>query len=259
MKTGRLAVAGLVAALSLSGIAARADQVEHSFILTNDIDQMTDPDGRGGLDRVLAVVAAERAAKGDNALFVHAGDTFGPSLMSRFDEGAHIVDLLNLVPPDVFVPGNQEFDFGEAVFRQRVGDADFPVLAANLSHPRGLMAGIQDTRIVEVDGVRIGFVGAIEEDAADLSEVGALRLSDPLAAAETTAQALREAGADFVVAVMSTSNSVDQRAIQSKAFDMLLSGDDHDLVAFYNGITAHAESGSQGDYVTIVDVAFNVT
>lgn len=259
--TGSKSVA-LISALAIQCMMAPmalADSVNVSFVLTNDIDQMTNPGGRGGLDKVLAVVARERAALGNNALFVHAGDAFGPSLMSRFDQGAHIVDLLNLVPPDVFVPGNHEFDFGEEVFRQRIGEANFPVLATNLTHPQGLMEQIVSTRVVEIDGVKIGFVGAIEEDAAQLSDVGAYEISSPLAAAKSAAQGLRDAGADFIVAVMSTSSSLDHEAVQSKAFDLLLSGDDHDLVLFYNGITAHAESGSQGNYVTIVDVAFNVT
>ncbi len=256
-----LAGAGILAIQSLLASTALAETVNVSFILTNDIDQMTSPgsDGRGGLDKVLAVAAAERAAKGKHALFVHAGDAFGPSLMSRFDQGAHIVELLNLVAPDVFVPGNHEFDFGEEVFRQRVREANFPVLAANMTHPEGLMAGIEATRIIEIDGVKIGFVGGIEQDTAQLSEVGAYQLSPPLAAAESAAQDLREAGVDFVVAVLSTSSHVDREAVQGKAFDLLLSGDDHDLVAFYNGVTAYAESGSQGKYVTIVDIEFDVT
>ena len=55
---------------------------------------------------------AERA-RGVPMLFCHAGDTFSPSLMSGFDQGAHIVELTNLIKPDVFVPGNHEFDFGK--------------------------------------------------------------------------------------------------------------------------------------------------
>ena len=57
------------------------------------------------------MVKAERA-KGP-VIFVHAGDTLSPSLMSGIDEGEHIMVLTNMIAPDVFVPGNHEFDFGK--------------------------------------------------------------------------------------------------------------------------------------------------
>ena len=107
-----------------------------TFILMNDIYQMGDtlmPDGqrRGGFARLAAVVKAERA-KGGHVVLAHGGDTLSPSLMSGIDQGAHIVTLTNMIRPDIFAPGNHEFDFGKAVFLKRMAEAKFPVYAANL-------------------------------------------------------------------------------------------------------------------------------
>ncbi len=251
-------VSATIMMTAIAGAVLAADVVV-SFVHTNDVDLMSNhKGGRGGLDKVLSVVNAERREKGNKALFIHAGDAYSPSLMSRFDKGQHIVDLLNIEKPDVFVPGNHEFDFGEDIFRQRITDSQFSVLAANLTHPEGdkAMAGIKATKLIEIDGVKIGFVGGIEEDAAELSNVGRYRIGDVLTTAKTQAAALREAGADFVVAVLSTSWVTDKEAVDSHEFDLVLSGDDHDLVAFYDGKTAHAESASQGDFVNIVDISF---
>jgi 5'-nucleotidase / UDP-sugar diphosphatase len=82
------------------------------------------------------VVKAERA-KGGHVVFAHAGDTLSPSLMSGFDRGAHIISLTNMIAPDIFVPGNHEFDFGKAVFFQRTGELRFPLFAANRRGPDG--------------------------------------------------------------------------------------------------------------------------
>ena len=114
--------------------AAQADQV--TFVLVNDIYLMGDkmmPDGRrrGGFARLAAVVKAERA-KGGHVIFAHAGDTLSPSLMSGLDHGAHIITLTNMIPPDIFAPGNHEFDFGKDVFFERMKEAKFPLYAANL-------------------------------------------------------------------------------------------------------------------------------
>src|SRR6476469_5709619 len=107
-----------------------------TFVLVNDIYLMADqmmPDGerRGGFARLAAVVKAERA-KGANVIVAHAGDTLSPSLMSGLGRGERILTLTNLIAPDIFVPGNHEFDFGKATFLQRMAEAKFPLYAANL-------------------------------------------------------------------------------------------------------------------------------
>jgi len=92
---------------------------------------MPDEKRRGGFARLAAVVKAERA-KGANVIFAHAGDTLSPSLMSGLDRGARVLTLTNLLAPDIFAPGNHEFDFGKATFLQRMAEAKFPLYAANL-------------------------------------------------------------------------------------------------------------------------------
>src|SRR3979490_455797 len=107
-----------------------------TFLLVSDIYLMGDKaraDGqrRGGFARLATVVKAERA-RGGHVIFAHAGDTLSPSLMSGIDRGAHIITLTNLIPPDIFVPGNHEFDFGKETFFERMAAAKFPIYAANL-------------------------------------------------------------------------------------------------------------------------------
>src|SRR6266853_6728693 len=138
----RLAAALLIAfAAILSAGGAFAETTRVTFLLVNDIYQMGDqelPDGkrRGGFARLAAIVKSERA-KGGHVIFAHGGDTISPSLMSGIDRGAHIIALSNLVTLDVFVPGNHEFDFGKAIFAQRMLEAKFPLYAANLRGPDG--------------------------------------------------------------------------------------------------------------------------
>src|SRR6476620_10541258 len=130
----------LVLCLIAAPAAAWADTVKVTFILMNDIYLMGEtlmPDGqrRGGFARLAAVVKAERErarAAGGHVLLAHGGDTLSPSLMSGIDQGAHILTLTNLIPPDIFVPGNHEFDFGKRVFLQRMAEAKFPLYGANL-------------------------------------------------------------------------------------------------------------------------------
>src|SRR5437764_1905543 len=134
------------AALLLFGLlawaqSALADTTRVTFILVNDIYLMSDQmmgDGqrRGGFARLAAAVRAERA-KGGHVIFAHAGDTLSPSLNSGIDQGVHMLALTNLVSPDIFVPGNHEFDYGKAIFLARMAQARFPLFGANLRGPDG--------------------------------------------------------------------------------------------------------------------------
>jgi len=236
-----------------------AETVPVTFLLVNDADQMAGSDDvRGGYARIAAVAKEERA-KGGNVFVVHAGDAISPSLMAGFDRGAHIVTLLNLLKPDVFVPGNHEYDFGEKIFRQRMGEAKFPILAANLAGADGKpIKGIQPSMMVKAGGANIGIVGLTAEDSFVKSSPGELKIAPSLAAGRQEAEALRKRGADFVVAVAHAGRALDQELFRSRAFDLILSGDDHDLMVFFDGKTAMAESKEQGEFVTVVDVTLNL-
>ena len=256
---------GLGAGLALGaggGVeAAPASPHEPTFtlLLVNDLYQMSEVDGRGGFARLAAIVKAERA-RGVPLLYAHAGDTLSPSLMSGFDRGAHIVELLNLAPPDVFVPGNHEFDFGPATFLKRMDEATFPVLAANLRDAAGgLLPGLRDRMTVTLGGIRVGVVGIALASTPEKSQAGDLRFGPEIAALSREAQALRAEGVDLVVGVCHTDRATDDAIVAARLVDILLSGHDHDLVLRYDGQTVMVESSYDAHYVTAIDVAANVT
>jgi len=253
----------LVAAL-MAGAAfvspALADTVNITFLLTSDIYQFdADKSGRGGFARLNAVVKAERA-KGGNVIYVHAGDMISPSLLSGIDKGENTVVLLNMAPPDYFVPGNHEFDFGPEIFRERMKQLKPKLLAANLLTSDGKPAeGFSDSDIVDVGGVKVGIVGITADDTPVVASPGPDYTFLPsIEAAEAAARDLRKQGAELVVGIVQTDKVQDYRMVDSHLFDVLLSGDDHLLNVFYDGRTALAESMSDAIYVTAVDVAVDV-
>ena len=170
-----LRAALFAAAVGLSWPAI-AETVTLTFVQTNDIDRMEEEDGRGGFARLAAVVKAERA-KGGPTFFVHSGDTLSPSLLSGIDNGVHIIDILNHMGVDVMVPGNHEFDFGPEVFRERLAEATFPVVSSNITEADGSAPkNTVDHRIVDVDGVKVGFYGLTTEDTPVVSRPGDIDL-----------------------------------------------------------------------------------
>ncbi|MBB5168253.1 metallophosphoesterase [Mycobacterium sp. AZCC_0083] len=75
----------------------------------------------------------------DLLLVVHSGDFLGPSLLSKFDKGEAMVELLNRLGVDYCVLGNHEFDHGAEVLADRLREARFKVLLANAADPTGLI------------------------------------------------------------------------------------------------------------------------
>jgi 2',3'-cyclic-nucleotide 2'-phosphodiesterase (5'-nucleotidase family) len=234
-----------------------------TFVLFNDFYLMGEqamPDGksRGGFARLAAVVKAERA-KGGHVIVAHGGDTLSPSVMSGLDRGAHIVALTNMIAPDIFVPGNHEFDFGKAIFLERMGEAKFPLYGANLRDPAGRpLPAFKDRALITFDGVRIGLTGLAYEQSARMSSSEDLRFASTIDTTKTQATALRAEGADFVCAVLHCNRGDAIKLQYEQAAELLLTGHTHDLLVNHDGKCALVESGYDAHYVTCVDVAITV-
>jgi len=256
------AAAGIGATTILAATAEEAlakaarDGVAPTFtlLLVNDIYKMSEVEGRGGFARLAAIARAERA-KRVPLLYAHAGDMFSPSLMSGFDQGAHTVELLNVVPPNVFVPGNHEFDFGPEIYARRRTESKFAYFAANLRAPDGSpLPGHEDRRIFELGPLKVGVFGVTLASSPLMSQTGNLNFLDEMETVRAQAKALREAGADLVVAVAHTDFARDLEIMRSRLVDVLLTGHDHDLRLVYDNRVAMVESGEEGEYVTAIDV-----
>ncbi|NNE24748.1 MAG: bifunctional metallophosphatase/5'-nucleotidase [Rhizobiales bacterium] len=243
---------------ALSPVRAETRTVEVTLALICDIYEMAEKSGRGGYARIASAIRAERA-RAENVIVAHAGDAISPSLMSSLDKGAHVIDLTNRLGIDVFVPGNHEFDFGPDVFRKRMGEARFPLLAANLRDENDQrLTGFQDTRLFKIDGVTIAVIGLTAENSVDRSSPGNLKFRSSQETLKDLAPRLRKAGADLVVAVAHAPRRVDFRLMRADELDVLLSGDDHDLVLVYDGRTAMLEAKQDGEYLTAIDLKITV-
>ena len=254
--------AALSAGASLAVLGhALAGQIDVTIITASDMDTMSDNDGRGGVARLASVVKAERD-RSANTIFVFPGDLLSPSILAGFDKGAHMIDLLNQVGPDMLAPGNHEFDFGPDVFMQRMKEAKFPVLGTNIRLNGKPIEGFQDTIVKEFtsgeDSVKIGFMGLTTESTPVISSPGPITFQPTVATAAKTTERLRDEGADIVVAVVHTIQDVDFDLLYRSGVDIVLSGHDHNLHIFYDGKKALVESKEEAEYVTMMDLAIEV-
>lgn len=235
-----------------------AQSVKATFVLVNDIYEMDEAKGQGGFARLATAVRTERAANA-NTVVVNAGDLISPSLFSGIDQGEHMIVLSNMIGTDVMAPGNHEFDFGVEVTAKRISESKFPWIAANMTAADGSpFAGIAPTWMKEIGGVKIAFIGLAEETTPQLSSSGDLKFSPAFDAAAAKAKELREAGADFVVAINHNERDIGQKMADAGTVDLVLNGHNHDLWMFYNGKSAAMESQSDANLIAVADINFTI-
>ncbi len=252
-RTRKYAVAllGAVALGFAAAGAASADTVKITILGVGDIYNFAGLKDRGGFARLNAVAKAEKAAN-PNTIYVFDGDMFSPSLLSGFDKGTNTVELTNLVPFDIAVPGNHEFDFGTDTFLANMKVSKYPWAAINLTHADGSpIEGLGGTMMKDVGGVKVALVPVAQDDTPDNLQPGRLevRRYRPVGHRRRQGGAQRRRR-DRHRRRSGATTSMTATIMASQAFDVIMSGDDHDYMTGYDGITAYVETSTEANYLS---------
>lgn len=136
----------------------------HSNDMHGDfLPKVTEDGESGGLVRLSGYVNQVRRQE-PNTVYVMAGDMFRGSIIDSEYMGLSTIDLVNVLNPDVATVGNHEVDYGLAHLLFLEKCAQFPIINANL------FVTMNNTRLfmpylnVEIDGVRILFIGILTEE-----------------------------------------------------------------------------------------------
>ena len=169
-------------ALAVPAFADEANNVELNILGVTDfhghIEQKAVKDDDGvitgysemGASGVACYVDAEREAN-PNTSFITVGDNIGGSpFVSSILKDEPTLQALNAIGVDASALGNHEFDQGYSDLVNRVsldgsGSAKFPYLGANVE---GGTPAPAKSKIIEMDGVKIAYVGAVTEETATL-------------------------------------------------------------------------------------------
>src|SRR4051812_28448294 len=111
-------------------------------------------------------VRADARTKGGEVLIVDAGDEFQGTLISNQYRGKSVTDVYNAVGVAASALGNHEFDFGIPALKDRIAQARYPILAANvfLKGTRNPPDWLKPSAIVDVEGIKVGIIGLATEE-----------------------------------------------------------------------------------------------
>ncbi|KAF8840348.1 Metallo-dependent phosphatase [Paxillus ammoniavirescens] len=99
-------------------------------------------------------------------LILFSGDLVSPSVESSITRGRHMTSVIDALKVDVGVVGNHEFDLGYPRLSELVKDTAFPWLLSNIidTNTNKVPEPLVESHVLERLGVRIGFIGLVEED-----------------------------------------------------------------------------------------------
>lgn len=156
----------------------------------------------GGYARLSTALVKQRQ-NDKPVFFLFGGNSLGPSPMSTYDSGSHIVDILNSLEPDAMGIAKREYSYFEEQLSLRAYEAAFPMVATNIIDPINLsnQDGLVSSVIISKGKIKLGVLAVVAPVAAQqylLKRVEILNIKTSLI---KEAKALKQDGAN-VIAVM---------------------------------------------------------
>ena len=229
-------------------LAGNPEDVAAVILHTNDVHVgFEDNIGYDGL----ALYKHELEEQYDHVILIDAGDAIQGAPIGAISKGAEVIKMMNRLGYDLAVPGNHEFDFGFDELNERSEELECGYICANFCVTGGEPV-FKPWRILDIGGLKIGFVSAVTPDTFTkstikdiLNEAGepmydflADETGDRLGEAlQKYIDEVRENGADYVILVSHLGNNdsitaqfrCDPIAHKLSGLDMIIDAHSHEI------------------------------
>lgn len=136
----------------------------HSNDMHGDfLSQTVDDQLVGGVGLLSGYIGKVRSEE-PNTIYCIAGDMFRGSVIDSEYQGISTIEIMNMLAPDVVSLGNHETDYGLAHLLFLEKCANFPIINANLHVSTNGARLFEPYIILEVDGMKVLFIGILTED-----------------------------------------------------------------------------------------------
>jgi 5'-nucleotidase / UDP-sugar diphosphatase len=163
----------LIILLTVLQPAYAVDSKIVTLLFTNDFESTYDPvpafwrddmERIGGIAQMATLVDDLRGSEANVFLF-DSGDIF-TGILAKLTLGEISFELMNTMAYDAMAIGNHEFEYGWRELERQKHRVPFPVLGANLFYKGTDIPFAQPYSIIERNGIRIGVIGILGQDAA---------------------------------------------------------------------------------------------
>ena len=214
----------------------------------------------GGLARQSALFKS--LAGSQNLLKIHAGDALTGTQYYTLFKGAADAALMNGICFDAFIPGNHEFDDGDATLAAFLdelarGRCQTPTLSANIVpaagsplSPDGRPPYLKRSLVKDIGGVKVGLIGitTARKTVESSRPLASTLFNDEATSAQQAIDELKAQGVRHIVVVTHQGYEADKAlAAALSDVDVIIGGDSHTLLGDFSGVGV----ASGGDYPTL--------
>ncbi|MBR1686411.1 MAG: 5'-nucleotidase C-terminal domain-containing protein [Clostridia bacterium] len=231
------------------------------------LDDAGTPTGNPGGARIVGKIK-ELTAQASNPIVVAGGTSYTGSAISETNHGELVNAMYKAMGVQYAAVGNHDFDWSDVNTRDEVFGAwqeqgGFTFLSANVFWTEGEKAGelvFTPYEITEIDGIKVGFFSVIDEgNMSAISNVNkeGIEMRSALEAAKASVKALREEGAQVVIALAHLYGAQDapytvQEPITSSLADLIEAcREDGGIDAVFGSQTTIPLCGKVGDTAVV--------
>ncbi|MFC1618533.1 bifunctional metallophosphatase/5'-nucleotidase [Candidatus Neomarinimicrobiota bacterium] len=237
------------------------------ILYTNDehgwMEATASTDGAAGL---MGLWREEEGYTDDGPFLVLSGGDMwtGPAISTWF-QGESMVEVMNAMEYDAAAIGNHEFDFQVAGLYDRLEQAEFPFLSANIREKAtgNIPDFAQPYIIEEINGIQVGLIGLTTISAPTSTFPDYVKDYDFIAYDEALSEVtpqIQSAGAELIM-VVGHITQYEMRALASTAASLGIAivggGHDHRRVAEMQDGVALIEGGGEMKSYAKVELAFD--
>lgn len=142
----------------------------------------------------------------DNLLILDASNFYQGSNFGMNDKGASMIEWMNMIEYDAFVPGQYDFIFGQENLNSIIDNAKFPMLASNLNCNE-CFNNIKPYIIKNINGVNVGILGIVNSEIPELipeSKLGNITFSYEVESMNKWVPDMKNNGADIIIVLTSS-------------------------------------------------------
>lgn len=216
----------------------------YTFLSTNDFHGNLETGSKvngnlvGGAGYNMTYINTYKALNPLGTSLIDAGDMMQGTPISNWLWGASVIDVYNHMGYQAATIGNHEFDWGQARLQERIAQAKFPFVLANVfnegtdTRPDWMIPTVMFT----VKGQQVGVIGVTSKDTPTIVMAGnlaGLEFREPGPIVSQLAAELRTAGADIVVVLAHMPDvyngvvSGEMTTVAVPGVDLIISGHSH--------------------------------
>ncbi|HWR59264.1 MAG TPA: 5'-nucleotidase C-terminal domain-containing protein, partial [Thermodesulfovibrionales bacterium] len=189
------------------------------------------------------------------SLLLAAGDMIQGNIWANLFQGESVIELMNAMKFDAMVVGNHEFDFGQAVLKKRISEAQFPILGANVQG----IGKLKPYVVKEIEGIRVAVIGVVTDDTPETTHPANVEWLNFLPPADAIRKYIRElnGSADIIIVLSHLGLAADRLlAAQVKGIDVIVGGHSHTKIEKPVGIakTVIVQAWEHGKALGVLDL-----